>query len=45
VGDDRIQRMGGEAVQPEAFTHGSSEERSRWFKTGFTSGRIESCDQ
>jgi predicted metalloprotease len=45
VGDDRIQRMGGEAVQPEAFTHGSAEERSRWFKTGFTSGRIESCDQ
>ena len=44
VGDDRIQRMGGGAVHPEAFTHGSSEERSHWFNTGFTSGRIESCD-
>ena len=44
VGDDRIQRMGGGTVHPEAFTHGSAQERTRWFKEGFNSGRIESCD-
>jgi predicted metalloprotease len=44
VGDDRIQRMSGEAVHPEAFTHGSSERRSSWFRRGFESGRPEDCD-
>jgi predicted metalloprotease len=44
VGDDRIQRMSGEAVHPEAFTHGSSEQRSSWFRRGFQSGRPEDCD-
>jgi predicted metalloprotease len=44
VGDDRIQRMGGGRVAPEAFTHGSSEQRMRWFRQGMDSGRPESCD-
>jgi predicted metalloprotease len=44
VGDDRIQRMSGQAVHPEAFTHGSSEQRTSWFQRGFKSGRPEDCD-
>jgi predicted metalloprotease len=44
VGDDRIQRMGGGTVVPEAFTHGSSEQRMRWFRQGMESGRPQSCD-
>jgi predicted metalloprotease len=44
IGDDRIQRMGGGRVAPERFTHGSSAQRVRWFRTGLESGRPESCD-
>ena len=44
VGDDRIQRMGGGRVAPEAFTHGSSEQRMQWFRRGMETGRAESCD-
>ena len=44
VGDDRIQRMSGQGVHPEAFTHGSSEQRTSWFRRGFQSGRPEDCD-
>jgi hypothetical protein len=44
VGDDRIQRMGGGRVTPEGFTHGSSEQRMRWFRQGMDSGRPKSCD-
>ena len=44
VGDDRIQRMSGQGVHPEAFTHGSSEQRTHWFRRGFESGRPEDCD-
>jgi len=44
VGDDRIQRMQGERVHPEGFTHGSSEQRASWFRRGFDSGRPEDCD-
>jgi uncharacterized protein len=44
VGDDRIQRMQGQGVQPEGFTHGSSEQRTSWFRRGFESGRPEDCD-
>ncbi len=44
VGDDRIQRMSGQGVHPEAFTHGSSEQRATWFRRGFESGRPEDCD-
>ena len=44
VGDDRLQKMAGRAVQPEAFTHGSSAQRTLWFKTGFDSGDMARCD-
>lgn len=44
VGDDRIQRMAGKRVNPEMWTHGSAAERSTWFRRGFDSGRISSCD-
>lgn len=44
VGDDRIQRMSGRAVNPESFTHGSSAQRVEWFRRGFESGRIRDCE-
>ena len=44
VGDDRLQQMAGRAVQPDAFTHGSSAQRMKWFKTGFDSGNLASCN-
>ena len=44
VGDDRIQQMSGQAVAPEAFTHGSSAERMQWFKAGMEAGRPDACD-
>ena len=44
VGDDRIQRMQGQAVSPESFTHGSSEERMAWFRRGYQSGDPTQCD-
>jgi predicted metalloprotease len=44
VGDDRIQKMGGGDVNPEQWTHGSSEERMRWFSTGYNASDIKQCD-
>jgi hypothetical protein len=44
VGDDRIQRMAGRRVNPEKWTHGSAQERSTWFRRGFDSGQVSSCD-
>jgi predicted metalloprotease len=44
VGDDRLQAQAGMSVNPETWTHGSSAERVRWFKTGFESGDPEKCD-
>jgi predicted metalloprotease len=44
IGDDRLQQQSQGRVVPDAFTHGSSEQRMRWFRRGFESGRIESCD-
>ncbi len=44
VGDDRIQRQTQGAVVPESFTHGSSEQRARWFKIGLETGDVRSCD-
>jgi predicted metalloprotease len=43
VGDDRIQSQAG-AVNPETWTHGSAEQRATWFRRGFESGNVESCD-
>jgi predicted metalloprotease len=44
IGDDRIQRQTQGTVVPDAFTHGSSEQRVRWFRTGFEAGTVEACD-
>lgn len=44
IGDDRLQRQAGGAVVPDAFTHGSSAQRVRWFKRGLNSGDMQSCD-
>jgi predicted metalloprotease len=44
IGDDRLQRKSGGVVSPESFTHGTSEQRARWFKTGYQTGRIDACD-
>jgi predicted metalloprotease len=44
IGDDRLQRQSTGTVSPETWTHGSSEERSRWFRRGYDSGKMEACD-
>ena len=44
VGDDRLQKQGQGRVVPESFTHGSSEQRVRWFKRGLDSGHPRDCD-
>lgn len=44
VGDDRIQQKSGQGVDPEGWTHGSSEQRMRWFMTGYQDGTVDSCD-
>jgi predicted metalloprotease len=44
IGDDRIQRQSGGTVQPETWTHGSAEQRARWFKKGYESGNPDTCD-
>ncbi len=44
IGDDRLQRQARGRVVPESFTHGTSEQRVRWFKTGMSSGRVADCD-
>lgn len=44
IGDDRIQKQQQGYVVPDAFTHGSSAQRVRWFKQGFESGDIQQCD-
>jgi uncharacterized protein len=44
IGDDRLQRRSQGYVVPDAFTHGSSEQRTRWLMTGLKSGQLASCD-
>jgi hypothetical protein len=44
IGDDMIQRRTQGHVVPDAFTHGSSAQRVRWFRAGLESGDIASCD-
>lgn len=44
IGDDRLQQQSRGYVTPDSFTHGTSEQRARWFRWGFQSGRVDSCD-
>ena len=44
IGDDRLQRQAQGRVVPDSFTHGSSEQRTRWFRRGIESGTLEGCD-
>jgi uncharacterized protein len=44
IGDDRLQQQSRGYVAPESFTHGSSEQRMRWFKRGYDSGDVNQCD-
>ena len=44
IGDDTLQRNAGRRVTPESFTHGTSEQRKRWFMTGYRTGSVEACD-
>ena len=44
IGDDALQRQSSGRVRPDSFTHGTSEQRQRWFATGLKTGDINSCD-
>jgi putative metalloprotease len=44
VGDDHIQQRSGGGVDADSWTHGSSEQRVRWFTTGMESGSTQQCD-
>ncbi|WP_460544358.1 KPN_02809 family neutral zinc metallopeptidase [Echinicola sediminis] len=44
IGDDRLQKRAGGRVVPDSFTHGTSEQRMRWFKKGFDTGDISEGD-
>lgn len=44
VGDDRLQRQAGRAVQPESFTHGTSAQRMEWFSRGLRDASVAGCD-
>ncbi len=44
IGDDRLQREASGTVSPDRFTHGTSQQRVRWFRRGMESGSVEACD-
>lgn len=44
IGDDRLQKEGQGYVVPDSFTHGTSEQRMRWFRRGFETADIRQCD-
>ncbi|MCU0800315.1 MAG: neutral zinc metallopeptidase [Rhodobacteraceae bacterium] len=44
IGDDTLQANAGQRPMPHTFTHGTSEQRARWFLTGLQSGNIADCD-
>lgn len=44
IGDDALQRGAGQRVRPDSFTHGTSEQRQRWFLTGYEEADLRACD-
>ena len=44
IGDDVLQRRAGQRPMPHSFTHGTAEQRGRWFQTGYRTGKLASCD-
>lgn len=44
IGDDTLQQAAGQTPSPHSFTHGTSEQRARWFQVGLQSGQIADCD-
>jgi predicted metalloprotease len=44
VGDDRLQGQAGQKINPDTFTHGTSEQRHHWFEQGYESGQPAACD-
>ena len=44
IGDDTLQKAAGRRPMPDSFTHGSSDQRMRWFETGQKGGQVASCD-
>ena len=44
IGDDTLQKQSRGYAVPDSFTHGTSAERVRWFRSGFSSGDMKSCD-
>ena len=44
IGDDRLQKQARGYVVPDSFTHGSSDQRVRWFERGLQSGTLDACD-
>ena len=44
IGDDVLQQQESGRVRPESFTHGTADQRQRWFKRGFDTGDLAECD-
>ena len=44
IGDDTLQKQMQGRIVPDAFTHGSADQRKRWFMNGFTQGKLSACD-
>ena len=44
IGDDTLQRNAGRVPAPHTFTHGTSEQRQRWFRAGYDTGQVATCD-
>ena len=44
IGDDALQRQSSGRVRPDSFTHGTSEQRQRWFHKGLETGSVKACD-
>lgn len=44
IGDDTLQRNAGQRPMPHTFTHGTSEQRQKWFARGYKTGRMDQCD-